>query len=394
MDIKHLGDYFYFNEPIAHGSFSIIFKGKSKDTSTNIAIKKITRVLDKKYLDSEIQLLKTLNHPNIITFYQEIYDHSDIYLVFEYCNNGHLGNYIETKSKENDYKFLVEILYGLEYLFLNNITHRDIKPQNILIKDNQIKISDFGFAKNCSEDDLLGTFCGSPLYMAPELFQMSSYTSKSDIWSLGVILYELIVKSHPYPSKNRTELITKLKSNSIDFSMISDPLLQDFISKMLKVNPEERIDWSGIFKDPWYILYKRRILDKPNEPLFKPRLFERESKEKRSSKTVINLLENLNKSKEENEETSSEEREIEPVSISEIKPVSPRKIQTNDDFQVISRSAPSEIGKSLMEDYIKTKEPKEKNNYGIITYSPKSNDSSMGYVVNKSINTLKSWFKL
>lgn len=391
MEFKHLGDFFYSNEPIAHGSFSIIYKGKSKSTNESVAIKKITKVLDKKYLDSEIQLLKTLKHPNIITFFQEIYDHSDIYLIFEYCNHGHLGNYIESRSKDFDYKYLIEILNGLEYLFDNNITHRDIKPQNILIKDNQIKISDFGFAKNCAEDDLLGTFCGSPLYMAPELFQMSSYTNKSDIWSLGVILYELIVKSHPYPSKNRSELILKLKnSNSIDFSPISDPLLKDFISKMLKVNPEERIDWSGIFKDPWYLLYKHRIMNKPNEPIFKPRLFERENSEKTNKKTAINFLESLNKPNDKNDETSSGEGV--PISISDITPESPRKISTNEDFQVISRSAPTKLGESLMEDYIKTKDTKE--NYGIIGFSPKSQDTTVNYVVNKSINTLKNWFRL
>ena len=110
--------------------------------------------------------MKKIDHPNILKFYKAIKKEGKVYLVLEYCNGGDLSKYISTGNNENDLKYLKQILNGLDFLFKNNVLHRDIKPQNILIHNNNIKISDFGFAKSFEKNELITTFCGSPLYGA------------------------------------------------------------------------------------------------------------------------------------------------------------------------------------------------------------------------------------
>ena len=189
---------FYYNEPIGFGSFSIIYRGKRFNSSRNLAVKRITKIIDKKYFKREIMLMKSFSHPNILKLYDFVKNDKGLFLILEYCESGDLSQYIKNKIYTYDDKYFYEIFNGLEYLFKNNILHRDIKPQNILITDNTIKISDFGFAKTFEKNELITTICGSPLYMAPEIIQDKQYNHKSDIWSLGVIIFELFTKKHPY----------------------------------------------------------------------------------------------------------------------------------------------------------------------------------------------------
>ena len=213
MDYKSLGDYFYYTEAIGQGSFSIIYRGYRIGDRKPVAIKKLTRFIDKKYIDSEIELMNNLKHSNILKLYEVIKKNKTVYLILEYCNSGDLSKYIKSGMQMHDLKFIYQIINGLQYLYSMKILHRDIKPQNILINDDEIKICDFGFAKKLKENDLISTFCGSPLYMAPEILKFCEYTEKADIWSLGVIIYELLYKEHPNPSTNKQELIKKIKNN-------------------------------------------------------------------------------------------------------------------------------------------------------------------------------------
>ena len=116
------------------------------------------------------------------------------------------------------------ILEGLEHLHNNRILHRDIKPQNILIHNDNIKISDFGFAESFEKSELITTFCGSQLYMAPEILKDRKYSSESDIWSLGVLLYELLTKEHPYYCDTKKELwdMAKKSNFTINFNKIDN----------------------------------------------------------------------------------------------------------------------------------------------------------------------------
>ena len=220
---KLTGDYYYYKDPIGYGSFSIIYKGYNiTDPTKSLAIKRITKIIDMKYFHNEVDLMKKLDHPNILKLYDVVKNNGSVYLILEYCNSGDLSGYIQNdKNYSNNYSYFEQIFKGLEYLYKNKILHRDIKPHNILVKDGVIKISDFGFAKAFEKNELITTFCGSPLYMAPEIIKNKEYNLKSDIWSLGVIIYELFTKKHPYYVDSKQHLWLKIKKGIIiDYSEI------------------------------------------------------------------------------------------------------------------------------------------------------------------------------
>ena len=269
---KSIGNYFYYNNTIGTGSFSNVYKGFRIKDQKIVAIKHITRFIEEKYIHSEISLMKKISHKNIIKLYDVIIkNNKNTYLILEYCDSYDLSNYINSSCKKYNFKYIFEIINGLEYLYLNKILHRDIKPQNILIHKNSIKICDFGFAKIIKDNDLINTFCGSPLYMAPELFTHNQYNDKADIWSLGVIIYEILYKKHPYISKTKLELIKKIKSYKIIYPECKNEFLLNLLKKMLIKNYNNRITWKEIFNDKLYIKFKQNHINKfiniPNKNL-------------------------------------------------------------------------------------------------------------------------------
>jgi serine/threonine-protein kinase ULK/ATG1 len=249
MNVKSIGDFMYYNNYIlGRGSFSVIYKGYRISDNIPVAVKKINRVISQSYLKNEINLMKTLNHPNIVKLYDIINENGKIYMILEYCNGGDLSKYIRKKKTCYDDKYFYEILKGIRYLYDNQIMHRDIKPANFLIHDHSIKISDFGFAKSFEKQELSLTFCGSPLYMSPEILKHSPYTSKTDLWSLGVILYELVVKEHPYYVTEAVELMSIVNSGyNIDISKIENKYYGEIIKSLLEQDVNNRTNHKELF---------------------------------------------------------------------------------------------------------------------------------------------------
>ena len=249
MNVKSVGDFMYYNNYIlGRGSFSVIYKGYRISDNTPVAIKKIDRVISQSYLKNEITLMKSLNHPNIVKLYDVINDNGKIYMILEYCNGGDLSKYIRKKKTCYDNKYFQEILDGMRYLYEHHIMHRDIKPANFLIHEHSIKITDFGFAKSFEKHELSLTFCGSPLYMSPEILKHSPYTSKSDLWSLGVILYELILKEHPYYVTEANELMNIVNTGyNIDISKIKNNYYNFVIKLLLEQDVNNRADSKSFF---------------------------------------------------------------------------------------------------------------------------------------------------
>ena len=274
------GDYYHKYESIGKGSYSHVYKGYHNDIKNKIyAIKEINI---KKNIDNinrfylEIDIMKKIKHQNIITLYDTIINDDYIYIVMEYCKYGDLRKFLKNK-KINEYKaqiIMKQLVSGLKYLYDNNIFHRDLKPQNILVAENCIiKITDFGLAKECENNNLSDTICGSPIYMAPEIIQKTKYNNKADIWSLGIILYELLTGSSPYNINNFNELVDYIKNNNIEIPEnlnISDNA-KNLLSNLLIKSSEERITWKNIFNHPWLTnnltnsyLFKSKILNTKN----------------------------------------------------------------------------------------------------------------------------------
>jgi serine/threonine protein kinase len=255
-------DYVVNRKRIGKGSFSTIYKAFNTKDSKDYAIKEV--LIDKKSIKSNVKreflVLKKLNHPNIVKLHDLIIDtnYNNIYFVFDYFKNGDLANFLDNKPLKEKYckKYSKQLADGLKYLIENNILHRDLKPQNILLTDDfNIKIADFGFARKVEKDMLLNTLCGSPMYMAPEIINKQDYSIKSDLWSVGIIIYQMIFGRVPFDVSNFVQLIKKINTEQICFQRegieISSICL-DLIQNLLKLDVDDRISWDNFFYHPWF----------------------------------------------------------------------------------------------------------------------------------------------
>jgi serine/threonine-protein kinase ULK/ATG1 len=212
-----LGNYKIKRKAIGKGSFSKIYIGTSISTGDEIAVKIIKKrnVKNENNILREIKIMSMIKHENILCLLDVLVSNNKYYLIMEYCNMGDLKEYMRNRElNEPELLYYMEqIRNGIWELHKNNIIHRDLKPQNILVTHNdQLKISDFGFAKSYDPDvDLQQTMCGSPLYMAPEILEQKKYTDTADLWSIGVIMYELYYNEVPVKGKNIVDLIKNIR---------------------------------------------------------------------------------------------------------------------------------------------------------------------------------------
>ncbi|KAI3985042.1 hypothetical protein MKX01_004810 [Papaver californicum] len=229
-----VGDYIV-GKQIGSGSFSVVWHARHRIHGLEVAIKEIVMDrLSKKLQDNllqEIDILRKINHPNIIRLFDIIEVPGRINLVLEYCRGGDLSRYIQRHERipEDTAKhFMKQLAAGLQILRQNNLIHRDLKPQNLLLTANDnhavLKIADFGFARSLQPRGLAETLCGSPLYMAPEIMQLQKYDAK--------LLQNI------------------LKSNELCFPQDSKDLTSDCIDlcqKLLRRNPVERLTFEEFF---------------------------------------------------------------------------------------------------------------------------------------------------
>ncbi|VTJ64745.1 Hypothetical predicted protein [Marmota monax] len=200
--------------------------------------------------------MKILNHPNIVKLFEVIETEKTLYLVMEYASGGEVFDYLvahgRMKEKEARAKFR-QIVSAVQYCHQKYIVHRDLKAENLLLDaDMNIKIADFGFSNEFTVGNKLDTFCGSPPYAAPELFQGKKYDGPEvDVWSLGVILYTLVSGSLPFDGQNLKELRERVLRGKyrIPFYMSTD--CENLLKKLLVLNPIKRGSLEQIMKDRW-----------------------------------------------------------------------------------------------------------------------------------------------
>jgi len=291
--MKEIGDYLYYPKRIGRGSYSQVFKGYHKDTLEPVAIKKIDLFAISKLaeqLKAEIEIMKQVDHPNILKLYDTITDENDeyLYLILEYCKHGDLAYYIKKRPLNEEYarKYMQQMSSALQHLYARNIMHRDIKPHNVLLADKDtVKLSDFGFARIVEENQMIETLCGSPLYMAPEICNNMQYTIKADLWSIGVLLYEMVTGNPPYCARNHLELIKKLMREEFRFPsyLAISPECKELITRLLTKDPEDRINWDDFFHHVWL----RPTIDEDNDLL---RRIDSMFSPTRAGKKVTNIL--------------------------------------------------------------------------------------------------------
>ncbi|KAG7156580.1 Serine/threonine-protein kinase SIK3-like, partial [Homarus americanus] len=248
--------YYEFEKTIGKGNFAVVKLATHKVTQSKVAIK----IIDKNKIDAdnlrkilrEIDILKKLRHPYIIRLYQVMETERMIYLVTEYASCDYVAAHGKMSEREARTKFM-QIVAALRYCHKRGIVHRDLKAENLLLdKELNIKLADFGFSNFYTPGVLLSTWCGSPPYAAPELFEGKEYDGpKADVWSLGVILFVLVCGYLPFDAKTMQTLRSIVVAGKfrIPYFMSSD--CDNLIRKMLQVDPEKRISIERIMQHRW-----------------------------------------------------------------------------------------------------------------------------------------------
>jgi len=259
LSIASIGNY-VFQKTVGEGNFAKVKLAKHKLTGVEVAIKIIdkTRIDEKKLgkLYREVKIMKFLNHPHIVKLFEVIETKNTLFLVMEYSSGGELYDYLvvhgRMKEKEARVKFR-QILSAVNYCHNKRVIHRDLKAENLLLDANfDIKIADFGFSNYYDPESKLDTFCGSPPYAAPELFQGKRYTGPEvDIWSLGVILYVLTTGCLPFDGKNLQEMRESVCRGKYRIPFYLSDSCEKLLRKFLIRDPYKRASLEMLIDDPW-----------------------------------------------------------------------------------------------------------------------------------------------
>ncbi|KAJ3557360.1 hypothetical protein NPX13_g9943 [Xylaria arbuscula] len=277
-------------EKIGHGSFGIIRKVKRKVDGMVLCRKEISYLKmsqkEREQLHAEFQILSSLRHPNIVGYFhrEHLKQSQDLHLYMEYCGGGDLGRVIRDlvrtdKYADEEYVWVVfsqlvtalyRCHYGIDPPDVGNtvlvaprtkpkipsgavtILHRDLKPENVFLgENNSVKLGDFGLSKMIQSHDFASTYVGTPFYMSPEICAAERYTLKSDIWSLGCVMYELCSREPPFNAKSHFQLVQKIKEGKVaTLPRIYSAELMAVIRDCLKVNPDARPDTAALLNLP------------------------------------------------------------------------------------------------------------------------------------------------
>ena len=255
---------------IGKGGYGKIYLAKNKNDNKEYAIKYISKKkmqsmgLDPSVVKREIDIHIRITHPHIIKLYSYLDDRNNYYLALEYASNGSLYQYIQKKKgmTENEaFYYFIQVASAIHFLHSNGYAHRDIKPENILIDEyGNIKLCDFGWCVNVSKGERI-TFCGTYEYMAPEMINDEFYDMGIDIWSLGVLLYEMIHGYSPFRAhycvkdakSAMTEIFMNIKSNNYTINKSISEECIDLIDKLLTIDPKKRIKIDELFIHPWVV---------------------------------------------------------------------------------------------------------------------------------------------
>lgn len=258
--------FYTLTETLGHGEFGTVKKGyKQNDPSAVFAVKSVpkSKVASKlMLLERELTVLTRVDHPNIIKLF-EIYDDKEfVHLVMEYCDGGELfeqiakfGKFCEAEAA----KIMYSLLHAVSHLHSQSISHRDLKPENIMFSSTdehaEIKLVDFGLAKLFSNtEESLNTVVGTPYYVAPEVLN-ERYGISCDMWSLGVILYMLLIGKPPFPGNSPKLIIDRVVTGMFDRENLEWGELSDtakgLIERMLCTSSKDRLPANEALEHPW-----------------------------------------------------------------------------------------------------------------------------------------------
>lgn len=250
-----------FMGPIGKGSFSVVKIVEDSVSGQLFAAKIIPKNklvasnLSERF-ETEIRIIRQLNHPGIVQLYDLFKDENNYYIIMELCSNGELYEQIIENERLSEIEakyYMKQILEALCYVHNLGICHRDIKPENILLDEQgHAKISDFGLSRFVTAVGLAETPCGSPCYASPECIRGGSYDGrKSDMWSCGVLCFAMLTGQLPWTKRNQSQLFDQIQKADYSIPSYVSELGKRFIRGLMDPNPETRLNVEQALSHPW-----------------------------------------------------------------------------------------------------------------------------------------------
>ena len=264
---RNIKETYKIEATLGKGSFATVKKAKNRETGERFAVKVLSKKKmsdeDKASMQTEIEILKSVDHPNIVKLIDVFEDERHWCLVMELMQGGELFDEILEKdhfSESEAREATKAIIDAIGYCHEKGIAHRDIKPENLLLQSKEagitsLKVADFGLARLLEEDSLASTTCGTPGYVAPEVLMQKPYGKACDYWSIGVVAFILLSGTPPFYEEDNFALFEQIKACKYDFDVdtwgsVSEEA-KDFIKKILVADPNVRLNCQQMCDHPW-----------------------------------------------------------------------------------------------------------------------------------------------
>jgi len=256
---------FDIGRPLGKGKFGNVYLAREKKSKYIVALKvlfksQLQKASVEHQLRREIEIQSHLRHPNILRLFGYFYDDTRIYLILEFAARGEMyktlqkqqgGRFDEPRAS----KFIKQMTTALAYCHSMKVIHRDIKPENILLDmKGDLKISDFGWSVH-APSSRRATMCGTLDYLPPEMIEGQTHDERVDHWALGILTYEFIVGSPPFESPSNNDTYRRIVSVDLRFPSYVSEGARDLVTKLLRKDPERRIDLADVLKHPWIVQY-------------------------------------------------------------------------------------------------------------------------------------------
>ena len=268
--IKQIGNY-RLGEEIGSGAFGKVILGLHIITGERVAIKILDKLIlsqtpeDYELVRQELNILKIVKHKYIVQLYEILETPQHIFIIMEYCEGQDIMDYILTRgrlSEDESLKFFQQLINALYYLHSQNITHRDIKIDNLLLDRNfDLKLIDFGLSTKYRDDKLLSQPCGTVVYAAPEVLDCKEYHGMlADVWSSGIVLFGMLSGFLPFGDPDDEVNKRMVLKGKIDMPKFISREATDLLKHMLDINPLTRYTLEDIMEHPWFNKNKFRLI--------------------------------------------------------------------------------------------------------------------------------------
>ncbi|KAG3145772.1 hypothetical protein PI124_g14669 [Phytophthora idaei] len=279
------GNVFRLVETIGRGSYGTVHKAINLSSGAAVAVKmigkdKLRRPHERQSIEKEIETMRVAveqfenGHPHIVRLLCTKESQHHIFIVQEYCAGGDIAQLMKANNgltEEQARLYMSQLASGLQFLRSQNVVHRDLKPANLLLSSRnmataKLKIADFGFARELESEMMAESVVGSPLYMAPELLEYKSYDAKADLWSVGIILYEMLANEHPFLVVDKVHATNHLALRRNIYRYFEryghvrlpknvkvSPECEQLVEALLRVDPRKRISFEDFFRAPFLL---------------------------------------------------------------------------------------------------------------------------------------------